>query len=170
MTNLLPDPSRSAVLSDCQRYRYSLTRRWAESGPIDVWIGLNPSTADAEKDDATIRKICAFSRSWGSAGIVMLNLFAFRATLPSDMLAAEDPVGPGNDAAILAATAGTPRIRVIAAWGVHGIWMTRDQEVMRLLFGKSIYALHLNNDGSPGHPLYLPMKNRLVPFGIGGTR
>jgi len=59
-----------AVLSDCGTYRYVLTRRWAE-GPVLGWVMLNPSRADAGRDDATVRRCMGFVRSWGFAGIIV---------------------------------------------------------------------------------------------------
>jgi hypothetical protein len=74
-----------ADLSDCGTYRYRLGRRWAE-GPVDVWIMLNPSTADATVDDRTIGRCMEFSRRWGAGALVVGNLFALRATDPTDLL------------------------------------------------------------------------------------
>jgi hypothetical protein len=86
----------TAVLSDCGTYRYRLGRRWAE-GPVDVWIMLNPSTADATVDDRTIRRCMEFSRRWGAGALVVGNLFALRATDPAELVRHPDPIGPDND-------------------------------------------------------------------------
>ena len=80
-----------------------------------MFVGLNPSTADETNDDPTIRRCISFAQAWGYEGLCMTNLFAFRATEPSDMMKSPDPVGPENDQALinLAESAGV----VVAAWG-----------------------------------------------------
>ena len=94
----LADPAAgAAVLSPCGAYRYLLTRRFGPGKKLATFVMLNPSTADAERDDATIRKCVGFARSWGCAGLQVVNLFAFRATDPTDLRMADDPVGPEND-------------------------------------------------------------------------
>jgi hypothetical protein len=94
-------------------------------------IGLNPSTADEIDDDPTIRRCIAFAKSWGYGGLYMANLFAFRATEPADLFAANDPIGSGNDEWLcnLSKDAGV----VVAAWGNHGSHLGRSREVMRLI-------------------------------------
>ena len=104
-----------AVISDCERYRYRLTRRW-DDGPTCTFIMLNPSTADARKDDPTIRRCIGFARREGCAALLVINCFAFRATKPADLFAAEDPIGPENDRHIMAASLDADG-QVIAAWG-----------------------------------------------------
>ncbi len=142
---------KSAILSPCQRYRYELWRRWSDA-PACVFIGLNPSTADASRDDPTIRKCVGFAQRWGYGALCMLNLFAFRATVPGDMLAAVDPIGPENNAT-LARVAGMAPL-VIAAWGNHGRHLDRDRRVMDMF--PSLHCLRVNQNGSPVHPLYQP--------------
>lgn len=140
----------SAVLSPCRLYRYELWRRWSDAAAC-VFVGLNPSTADETNDDPTIRKCVGYAKRWGYGSLCMVNLFAFRATLPKDMLAADDPIGPDNDATLkrLAADAGI----VIAAWGNDGGHLGRDKAVMAML--PELHCLKQNKDGSPAHPLYL---------------
>lgn len=153
--------AKTAVISDCGRYRYELWRRWAE-GPHVLFIMLNPSTADAENDDATIRKCIAYAKRWGFGALCVGNLFAFRATDPMEMKAASDPIGPENDASLakLARSAGV----IVAAWGVHGSHMGRATAVAKTL--PTIKALHITKDGSPGHPLYLKSDAQPHPFKI----
>lgn len=83
-----------------------------------MFIGLNPSTADDKIDDPTIRRCINFAQSWGYGGLCVTNLFAFRATLPSNMKSAKDPIGPENDKSPIA-HAKDARI-VVAAWGCMG--------------------------------------------------
>jgi hypothetical protein len=88
---------KDAILSQDRKYRYVLSRIWDESKPMVVIIGLNPSTADEKDDDNTITKCINFAKQWGYGGLYMLNLFAFRATSPSDMFNADSPIGDEND-------------------------------------------------------------------------
>ena len=62
-----------------------------------MFIGLNPNKADEILDDPTIRRCMTFAQAWGYDALCMTNLFAFRATKPTDMLAALDPIGSEND-------------------------------------------------------------------------
>ena len=87
---------KAAVISHCKRYRYRLARHWG-AGSALPFVMLNPSTADADNDDPTIRRCIAFAKREGAGGIVVANLFAFRATSPADMLAAPNPFGPENE-------------------------------------------------------------------------
>jgi hypothetical protein len=142
-----------ADFSRNRRYRYCLTREWnANSHPL-VFIGLNPSTADEKNDDPTIRRCVGFARAWGYGGIVMLNLFAYRATDPYDMILTPDPIGPRNNQELLN---WTDREFVVAAWGTHGAFKNRDIDVWNLLQPRRIYTLGLTKNGHPKHPLYLP--------------
>lgn len=145
-----------ATLSPCRKYRYDLWRTWIGGDGYAMFVGLNPSTADETTDDPTIRRCIGFAKSWGYAGLCMTNLFAFRATQPSDMMRADDPIGPENDETLRrhAADAGI----VIAAWGAHGTYRGRDRAVRVML--PAIHALRLTKDGHPGHPLYLPASLR----------
>lgn len=143
--------NRGAQFSACRRFRYSLWRTWGE-GPTVMFVGLNPSTADALLDDPTIRRCMNFARGWGYSGMVMTNLFAWRATNPRDMLAAEDPIGAGNDAMLVSEH--QKAALTVAAWGAHGGHQGRDQAVRALL--PRLHYLRLTKDGYPGHPLYLP--------------
>jgi hypothetical protein len=162
--------AKDAVLSPCGLYRYSLTRTWDSKLPPVVFIGLNPSTADASLDDPTIRRCIRFGRDFGGGSLRMLNLFAFRATQPEDMRRAEDPCGPDNDHWLLAAAADAARgaVLAIAAWGVHGTLHGRDQQVVRM-FGPHLKQLGLTKDRHPRHPLYLPASVRPQPY-LAGAR
>lgn len=126
--------------------------------PKAVFIGLNPSTADAFKDDPTVAKCQRYTRSWGDyGGIIMLNIFAFRATDPQIMKKAPDPVGVDNDAWIKYTTMNAPL--VIAKWGNHGAYLHRSSEVCSYL--KGLKCLEIAKTGEPKHVLYL--KGSLQP-------
>lgn len=147
----------SAFFSDDRRFRYWLTREWDLSLPMVAFIGLNPSTADETVDDPTIRRCMGFARSWGKGGILMLNLYAFRATVPADMWRAQkrgvDVIGgQKNWADALKEYAQNCNCDlVVAAWGAHG--KKRGPDVSMRWPG--LMCLGRNADGSPKHPLYL---------------
>ena len=157
----------TADISPCGLYRYALTRTWDLALPVLVFIMLNPSTADWQLDDPTIRRCMGFARDNGFGGIVVVNLFAFRATDPKLMKSAAAPVGADNEAAILdAARRRRPGDVFVAAWGVHGRLNERDRAVVALLEGEGVevQCLGRTKDGHPRHPLYLPATAPLTPL------
>lgn len=149
---------REAVLSEDGQYRYSLVRRWASSGLPAQFIMLNPSIADDAVDDPTIRRCVGFARALGCAGLVVVNLYAYRATKPADLWRAEDPVGPHADTYIRIvahrAAVGAP---LIAAWGANAK-PDRVAHVRELVASAraELTALGVTKSGAPRHPLYLP--------------
>jgi len=151
----------SAVISDCGQYRYQLGRRWGD-GPSCVFIMLNPSTADAEKDDPTIRRCIGFAKREGCGGLIVVNLFAFRATQPEVLLSAADPIGPENDAYIADALSKESG-PIIAAWGAWGDG--RRGRIVAARFPGRLQALGATKDGRPRHPLYVRGDAPLRPFG-----
>ena len=144
-----------AAFSRCRRWRYLLWRKWSE-GPIANFLMLNPSTADELKLDPSCTRARLYAEAWGFGALVVTNLFGWRATDPDDMKAAEDPVGSGNDHAIL--DAARRSALVVCAWGNHGAHLDRSAVVLsRLRKAKlELHALRLNGNGEPAHPLYLP--------------
>jgi hypothetical protein len=157
---------KAATFSDDRRYRYTLTRDWAApSARRLVVIGLNPSTADENRDDPTITRLIRFAMREKMGGLVMVNLFAFRATDPKEMKSVDSPVdnfphGCANDSVILAEC--TPLIGVdpvvVAAWGAHGGHLNRGRDVREMLNRYDVPVFHfgLTKHGFPKHPLYLP--------------
>lgn len=142
-------------------YRYTLTRTWNSSAEPLVFILLNPSTADASQDDPTIRRCIGFAKRWGFGGIVVVNLYAYRATKPRDMLAADDPVGPDNDRIITEIVNGKT---VVAAWGTNAR-RERVAEVLALIQGTArLLALEITKFGHPRHPLYVHGEAQPVPW------
>lgn len=144
-----------AYFSPCRTWRYALWRTWEPELPRVAFCGLNPSTADEEHNDPTVRRCIQFAHDWGYGGMWMLNAFGFRATDPRDMKSSLDPVGPDNDATI-------ERVRrlvkmVVACWGVHGSWLTRGEELLKFLKSMGpVHCLGWTKWLHPKHPLYLP--------------
>lgn len=148
---------KSAVISDCKTFRYSLSRTWDSQLLPVLFIGLNPSWADAEKEDNTLRVCISYAQRWGYGGVLIGNLFAYRSPDPSDLYSASDPVGPGNDAAIQELQ--NQAALTVCAWGAPGKFMGRNEQVLRFL--RDPHCLVRLKSGHPGHPLY--KKSSLVP-------
>lgn len=140
-------------------YRYVLWRRWGPGQSFAHLCGLNPSTADASRNDPTINREIAFAKSWGMDGLIKTNAFGFRATDPRDMKRAVDPIGPENTWWIHEAS----QISAfnVACWGVHGEFMGRGAAL------KGQYrwrCFGTTKAGHPRHPLYLKADTQLVDF------
>ncbi len=158
-----------AHISPCGRYRYSLSRSWGlpdmatSAGEAPLFVMLNPSTADAMKDDTTIRKCIGFATAWGFRCLTVVNVFALRATDPAELYQADDPVGPDNDDAILSAVQSHELI--VAAWGTEAIRRDRRRvERVRNILGPRVRCLGKTKAGHPRHPLYVPYAQPLVPL------
>lgn len=155
---------KQAVISECGKYRYQLSRVWDESKLKVMFIMLNPSTADASQDDPTIRRCINFAKSWGFGGLMVGNLFAYRATNPKELLNVLDPAGEENQKFLdeMFETCET----IVCAWGNSKIVSTihkRDSGYKPLGPSKDrLHYLELSNDGTPKHPLYL--KGDLKPI------
>ncbi|MGC1549970.1 MAG: DUF1643 domain-containing protein [Rhodanobacter sp.] len=142
-----------AVISPCGNYRYLLRRQLQPKGEtICTFIMLNPSTADATANDATIRKCMKFAKAWGWDWLYVVNLFAWRDTSPDAMKLVDFPVGPLNDARIRNVIGDADM--VVCAWGKHGKHRGRDNVVRQMLADTHLHFLVLNKDGTPKHPLY----------------
>lgn len=150
---------RREAIFDCSgAYRYALTRVW-EHGPEVTIVMLNPSSADAARDDPTIRRCIAFARAWGFGRLRVLNLFAYRTAVPADLRWAPDPIGPENDRYL--SESGRSGLLVVA-WGNHGVLHGRAAAVGGLFRGA--FCLGVTAAGQPRHPLYLPAALRPVPW------
>ncbi len=148
---MLEQIEKGAEISPCGIYRYSLWRIWDNSLPKVMFIGLNPSTADAIDDDRTIIKCINFAKNWGFGGIYMTNLFAYRSTDKSKLYVVNEPVGIDNDKYILKYAEKADKI--IAAWGNDGCFLNRSEIVYKLF--PSLFCLQINKTGEPKHPLYV---------------
>ncbi len=184
-----------ATISKCGRFRYRLWREWRlhpapsqwdmwtddDGSPVVdgaglqlgepktcVFVMLNPSTADGEQDDPTIRKCIGFAKSWGYDRLEVINLFAYRATDPRALLALkhdDDPVGWENQRHVQGALRDYPLGKLICAWGAHGGHLGQNETMLGWLAGEPCHALGLTAEGHPRHPLYLPYTAQPVPFG-----
>lgn len=164
-----------AVFSDNDLYRYRL---WRHVGTPEIagcirdrrvaFLMLNPSTATESKNDPTVRRCIYFAMRWGAEWLDVINLFALRATDPRELRGGVPPIGPDNDAHLdeVAARAGL----VLCAWGRHGAFLGRGDEVRTRLIGAGIKLYHFgeNTDGTPKHPLYQKNERPAWPWLTGG--
>lgn len=157
----------SAKISPCGTYRYLLTRQW-NNAPVLPFVMLNPSTANAEEDDPTIRRCIAFAKREKAGGIVVANQFAFRATDPRVLESVLDPFGPENETALagIGAYAFRHDMPIVCSWGSRG---SNDEKFMAPLriFAARLVCLGLTKSEMPRHPLYVRDDQPLVPF-LGG--
>lgn len=157
-----------AVFSPCREYRYSLRREIGGPGRLALFIMLNPSTADEQRDDPTIRRCIGFATRWGASVLYIANLFALRATDPRVMCRHPEPVGPGNDTAIflLATLCAENNGTIVCAWGARGAHMARGHNLtQRLRQSFGLWHLGLTKHGEPRHPLYLSADTHLERMG-----
>lgn len=151
------DKTGLAIFSTDHKYRYVLTRRWDLLKPCVAFIGLNPSTADADKNDATIRKCIKYAKDWGYGGLIMLNAFGYRSTDWTALKGHKDPWGKANGKYLT--TIKNHCDKIIAAWGNHLLDIdptdgyTAEYIVSEL--GNKLYFLKMTKQGQPSHPLYL---------------
>lgn len=162
-----------ANISKCGKYRYLLWREFNDifaDDKVMTFIMLNPSTADADTDDPTIRRCIAFAKRHKCNYLQVINLFAFRATDPKELKYCEDPVGPDNKEAFRDAIINchNPDYKgiFVCAWGNHGTYMRQDETALGWLeeYGIPVYCLGLSKDGNPKHPLYLKADSELIIY------
>jgi len=163
----LEDNRNDAILSDDRDYRYRLTRKWDADKPTAAWIMLNPSTADEDEDDPTIRRCINFAKDWGYGSILVGNLFALRATDPDEVERQANPIGEQNDSHLQGIARNAEK--VVAAWGATydmGLGAVRRPYVTTLLKKETgtVYALDTTKDGHPAHPLYQPSDKTLSVY------
>jgi hypothetical protein len=152
-----------AIFDVNSRYRYSLWRAWSAHHPRIAFILLNPSTADEQRNDPTIRRCVGFARAWNFGSLEVVNLFAYRATHYRELFRASDPIGEENNCFLLHAVQRCST--VVLGWGNRGTLLGRDHQVIQLLAGrKEVYCLGLTKDGQPRHPLYIKGDTNLEPF------
>jgi hypothetical protein len=154
-----------ALFSDDEKYRYILERIWDSTGKRILFIMLNPSTADAKKNDPTVKRCCDYAKKWGYGSIVVCNLFAYRSTYPEALVTVENPVGEHNMEYIGKAMGVADKI--VAAWGNNVLPNFHMHTVYSVVekareMGKDIYCLGTNDNGQPVHPLY--QKGDITPI------
>ena len=162
--HLKGDAESVAVYSDCEAYRYELTRVWNVSGRKALFVMLNPSTATEVQNDPTVERCERRARALGFGAFRVCNIFALRQTDPKIMRAHPEPVGPANDAAILDGCVWADMI--VCAWGTHGDHLDRGRQVERLMrgTGMALHTLGLTRQGHPRHPLYIGYAARPEPW------
>ena len=165
-----------AILSTDGKYRYFLTRWWDPNRPIVLFIMLNPSKADATRNDPTIRMVIEFSKIWGFGSLGVLNLFAARASDFRDLNKISDPVGPENRDHIMREVRQFHSLgaHLVCAWGANGGWMEQSETVLGwiekfcssewVVEPLSTSVLGFTKGGHPRHPLYLPKTTPLIPW------
>lgn len=154
---------KSAIIDG--QFRYLLSREWDTRIPRRVcFVMLNPSTADGDQDDNTVRKCIAFARIHEFGALDIVNLYAFRTKSPDVLARHGYPVGPDNDKFIARAIMHPGVALIIAAWGARARGSVRVPEVMQIIkdSGKPVKAIKLLKDGTPSHPLMLAYKLPLV--------
>lgn len=152
---------KTAELSPCDKYRWWLGRKWNETKPEVCWVMLNPSTADATEDDATIRKLIGFAKLWGAGSIIVRNLFPFRSRYPNALHALEKNYRSGGyrgDAELMAAAI---HPMLFVGWGANETYGRVGEFLQIIKRTRPDYldppkCLSTLNNGSPGHPLFIP--------------
>lgn len=153
---------RSAFISPCGNFRYTLSRTWNASLPVLVFCLLNPSTADGSYDDATVRKCIGFAQRLGFGGLIIVNISAYRAKNPVDLRRAHWPLGPDNNRYLDHAFTGRT---VVLGWGANA---RHNPVIAERVFQRAkaqadrVCALRLLSDGTPEHPLMLPYSCSLI--------
>jgi hypothetical protein len=160
------DAPSTAVYSDCENYRYSLTRVWHPEAERVLFVMLNPSKATEIENDPTVERCERRARALGFGGVQVTNIFAWRETSPKLMRQAKDPVGPDNDMILNEGILWADQ--VIAAWGTHGAHLGRGAQVQELLSRSQtpVYHLGLSKDGHPKHPLYIRYAQEPIFWGL----
>jgi len=154
-THLKGDAASTAIYSDCEKYRYALTRIWDDGGRKVSFVMLNPSTATEVQNDPTVERCERRARALGFGAFRVCNIFAWRDTDPFKMRKAAEPIGPGNDEAI--ADACDWADMAVCAWGTHGEHLGRGPQVAKIMRATQapLYHLGLSKAGHPKHPLYI---------------
>lgn len=181
-----PWTSQGAVFSDCFQYRYRLWREWDPRKPVVAFLMLNPSVANAQKLDPTVRRCVGFARDWGYGRLEVINSFAWVDGDPRNLLLsradarpedafehpdgtriysyAHDPVGPENDRTVQAVCELVDR--VVVAWSGWVESLGRLPRMLELVepYREKLVVLAYQKDGTPRHPLYMRKDVDVLPF------
>lgn len=158
----------TAIISDCGLYRYTLERDVAPQGPTFLFIGVNPSTADAIENDATVRKWIGFVKRWGGRRFLVGNAFAFRSKNVRALATVTDPIGLMNDWYIMQMAVQADVI--VPCWGNTSKVPPRLRGRFEFLAGmltgadKPLHCFGRAQSGDPLHPLMLGYNTPLVEF------
>jgi hypothetical protein len=152
--------NKNATFSDCRKYRYVISRTWDGKKKTILFIGLNPSTADEKIDDPTIRRCINYAQNWGYGSLLMVNLFAYRATMPTELKKVKNPIGNDNDLHIKELIKKVDL--TVAAWGNEGSLLNRDKEIKKII--PNLMCLKINKSGQPAHPLYQKKDLQLIKY------
>lgn len=139
---------------DSDNHRYLLTRTWDRTTPPACFVMLNPSTADHDRDDPTIKTCIKFARCWGYGGIIVVNLFSYRTSHPRKLYTLDhaDAVGAFNDRYISEAI--TKSTLIVVAWGNHGRLKDRDLDVLDLIRAhNAAMCFGVTKSNMPLHPM-----------------
>lgn len=176
----------AASFSRSLRYRWLLERHWPVSAGLGcspdrirtlIFCGLNPSSADAQGDDPTLRRLVAFARQWGYGRLVVLNLFALVTPSPAHLLRHHRPKGAANDAVLrhwIHQWSKRAHWDLWIGWGSNGGLRGQDQWFLahletvqdrrRRSGGAPVFCLGITRAGHPRHPLYLPGNTQQQPW------
>ena len=148
---------KSAILSDDKAYRYQLSRSWDDEKESVLFIMLNPSTADSNIDDPTIRRVVNFAKTWGFGSVHVANLYAFRSTDPKGLKNVFDPVGSDNIEYVRELVGKVNK--VVYAWGnkkTEPEWL---REIVNIP-----YCIDVSINNIPKHPLFLKKTMELKEY------
>lgn len=159
----------NAIISECGQYRYRLDRDVGMySGPTYAFFGVNPSTADATLDDATVRKWTGFVKTWGGRRFIVGNVFAYRATDVGELATAADPWGADNSHHIQQIMAEADVL--VPCWGSRSKLPPKLRssldEVGTMLrsLGKPCKVFGITASGDPKHPLMLGYSTQMMEW------
>jgi hypothetical protein len=157
-----------AVFSEDRKYRYALWRIWDTNNSKVMFIGLNPSTANENDNDPTIRRVIGFAKDWGYGGVYMMNCFPFVSSNPKDLVDYDRTPFDSyqlniNDKKLR--EVGGKCSEIIFAWGNFEIVKTacRDNDLRKMF--PHAKCLGKNKSGSPKHPLYISAKTKPIIYG-----
>nr|WP_250808585.1 DUF1643 domain-containing protein [Neorhizobium tomejilense] len=157
-----------ATFSDCGRYRPILWRDWegAQKPGYVLWIGMNPSTADGDVDDPTVRRECDFTASWGYGAYRKCNVMDLRATQPKSLIIPGAVPRSAVNLDFISEQARNAEVVVLAFGSLHKKLAAFGSEVVDRLSaeGVQMHCLGITANGSPKHPLYLRKDSQLVRF------
>jgi hypothetical protein len=156
MKGLFPELSGAEFSSD-RKHRFVLWRIWDTHKPKIMFICLNPSTANEDKNDPTIRRVVNFAKNMGYGGVYMTNLYSYVSTDPNKLITSDS-----KENEIWLKQISQRCETIVFAWGAFKESKFQGAKIIKM-FPKA-YALKINKDGSPRHPLYVPTNTELIRY------